>query len=223
MVDRISTGTNGLDPLIEGGIPESSVNLVTGGPGSGKTTMCLQFLLEGLRKGEKCLYISTEENPEEIKADAASYGWNFQEFQDGGSLEIYQMEPIGYPQNIDDMVLEKGFDRIVLDSISVLGMYWDDPNDIRRNVNSIIKMFRELPATALITGEITGSNSEKLTRHEIAEYLVDGVIRLNGLTLGDATFRSLQVIKMRKTEIDGGIKPIKLDDDGLRIEEEEKV
>lgn len=75
---RAPTGVEGLDAMLGGGLPQGAVVLLRGGPGAGKTTLSLQFLFEGLRLGEKGLYVSLEESPEEIIANASQYGWQFE-------------------------------------------------------------------------------------------------------------------------------------------------
>ena len=72
--DRASTGVGGLDHLLRGGLPAHRIHLVEGHPGSGKTTLGLQFLMEGVRRGESCMYITLSETAEELRASAASHG-----------------------------------------------------------------------------------------------------------------------------------------------------
>ena len=90
---RIPSGIPGFDPLIEGWFLENSVNLVTGETGTGKTTFCSQFLWNGLQKGETGLYITLEERPEDIKADAAMFGWDFDGFEKKGLCRIIYHDP----------------------------------------------------------------------------------------------------------------------------------
>jgi len=72
MIERVKTGVPGLDRLIAGGFVKGSANLVSGGTGTGKTTFCVQFLLEGLRNNEPCVYLTMEEDPRDIKEDMRS-------------------------------------------------------------------------------------------------------------------------------------------------------
>src|SRR3954466_11579017 len=83
----VATGVPGLDRLLVGGYPSNRVHLIEGQPGSGKTTLALQFLLEGARAGESGLYITLSETKEELKAVAASHGWSLDGFQ------IYELLP----------------------------------------------------------------------------------------------------------------------------------
>src|SRR4051812_24045489 len=73
---RISTGIAGLDELLDGGLPAYRLHLIEGDPGTGKTTLALQFLLEGIRLGERCLYVTLSETAHELRGVAASHGWS---------------------------------------------------------------------------------------------------------------------------------------------------
>lgn len=85
---RCATGVEGLDAMLGGGVPAGSVVLLRGGPGSGKTTLCLQFLLEGAARGETGLYVSLEESPREILANASTFGWDLPGAVEKGTIQI---------------------------------------------------------------------------------------------------------------------------------------
>lgn len=225
MTDRVPTGIPGLDNLVDGGFPEDSVTLVTGNTGSGKTTFGTQFLIEGMENGEKCLYITTEEMPEEIKSDAESFGWDLEGYEDDGTLEMKYIDPSTRSsylrEDIEKAVEEHEPDRIAVDSISVIGAYWRHDDEIRSNIHHLVKGFREMDATVVMTAEIPDLDGGRLTRYGIAEFVVDGVIALGGLSLGETTFRSLQVVKMRKTPIDEDVMGLELTENGIQLQEED--
>src|SRR6478735_32460 len=85
--NRIRTGIDGLDNILGGGLPIHRLYLVEGNPGSGKTTLALQFLLEGVRQGEKCLYVTLSETREELEAGAQSHGWSLD------SIDVVELIP----------------------------------------------------------------------------------------------------------------------------------
>jgi len=87
-IDRVPTGVPGLDPLIEGGFPKGRSILVTGNPGTGKTIFSLQFLAEGLERGEKAIYVAADEPPFDIVEQAASMGWDFEKHVEEKNLAI---------------------------------------------------------------------------------------------------------------------------------------
>src|SRR6478672_2207163 len=84
----VSTGVPGLDQVLRGGLPRNRIHLIQGDPGTGKTTLALQFLLEGLRQGEAGLYVSLSENKEEICAVASSHGWTLE------GLSLYELSSL---------------------------------------------------------------------------------------------------------------------------------
>lgn len=217
--DRISTGVEGLDEIIQGGFPEESVTMLTGGPGTGKTTFSCQFLYEGLKQGENCMYISTEERPNEIKGDASQFGIDFDKYTSHFRIP-YIVPSDDIMDEITEMVTEGDHDRIVLDSISVLAMFWGEDRNIRMLIKDLINQLRKSGATVLITAELPGEEG-KLSRHGVTEYVVDGVIKMQGFALGESSFRSAQVVKMRRTEIDGNVLNIAIDDDGMSIEKDD--
>lgn len=225
MVERVSSGVPGLDTLVEGGFPKHSVTMVSGNTGSGKTTFCTQFIKAGLENGEKCLYITTEELPEHISESAEEFGWDLDSYAEDDLFRITYIDPSKrsnyLSEDVEKLVEEVEPDRIVLDSISVISAYWHNDEEMRTNVHRLVQSFREMDASVVMTAEMPQSDSGGLTRYGIAEYVVDGVIALGGLSLGQSTFRSLQVIKMRQTDIDEDVQGLEITGDGLVVEEQE--
>lgn len=225
MVERTSTGIPGLDELIEGGVPKDSVTMVTGNTGSGKTTFCTQFLINGMENGEKCLYITTEELPEMISEDAQSFGWDLDAYAKQDKFRITYIDPSKRSnylhEDIQKLVEEVDPDRIVLDSISVIGAYWYNDEEMRTNMHALVKGMRNVDATVVMTAEMAKEDSGQLTRYGITEYIVDGVIALGGLSLGQSTFRSLQVIKMRRTDIEEDVQGLDITKEGLVVEDQD--
>lgn len=227
MAERLSSGVPGFDELVDGGFPEGSVTLVTGSTGSGKTTFCTQFLWGGLEADENCLYITMEENPDEVRGSADGFGMDFESYEDDGSLSVHYIDPSTRSnylrEDVEKLVDEFDPDRIVVDSISVVGAYWSGDDEVRSHVHHLVKGFREMDATVLMTAEMSEVGHGRFSRYGIAEYVVDGVIALGGLALGKTTFRSLQVIKMRKTPIEEDVMGLEMTGDGLVVKEEETL
>ena len=93
-MEKVNSGIEGLNQLLYGGFPSGRAYLVSGEPGTGKTIFSLQYLLEGLKLGEKCIYISIDEKPEHVIADAAALGWNLHPFLNNEQLQI--LDVTGY-------------------------------------------------------------------------------------------------------------------------------
>lgn len=216
-IDRVKTGIEGLDKLIEGGFPNGSAIVLTGGPGVGKTTFCSQYMWQGASNKERCLYLSTEEPAKEIKIEAKRFGWDFDEYSDYIDIEYLDPQENLKPQ-IEELIEYNDYDRIVLDSISTVGMQWENEGKIRKNANEILEELRGLDTTVLITAEHLDDGSGKLSRNGIAEFIAEGVIKLDAKAMGTGLERTLSLLKMRATDMEGGIKDIEFTEKGIQID-----
>ena len=160
---QASTGVTGLDQLLGGGLPSRRMHLIEGVPGTGKTTLALQFLLAAKERGERTLYVTLSETTEELTAIAESHGWSLE------GVDTYQLAPVSnraaeeytlyHPAEIElgdltKAVLERA-DRVqpacvVLDSLSELRLLARDPLRYRRQVLSLKEFFAARGATVLI-------------------------------------------------------------------------
>lgn len=226
MVERVTTGIPGLDELIEGGLPRGSVTLISGGAGTGKTIFCSQFLLQGLEQGEQCLFVTLEEEPEEILGDVKEFGWDFTEYEENGQFKISYLNPFsdsgGFSDHIMQYIEDIDADRVVIDSTSVMGMYDESPGKIRERLYNLIRTIRREGVTAILTAEIPRGDHDQISRYGVEEFVVDGVIVLRGLGVGGEMGRRLRIEKMRRTDIAEDIFPMNISDDGITVEEPEK-
>ncbi|MCG7840725.1 MAG: KaiC domain-containing protein, partial [Methanomassiliicoccales archaeon] len=207
-MDKVKTGVNGLDEMLFGGIPRSSTVVVMGSFGTGKTTLGLQFLNEGLAVGEKGIYISLEEDKESILADAEAHGWDMRGKMDAKQLEIVKLEPTDAKVTIQrikselpDFIKKFGASRIVVDSVSLLNMLFDNDHDRRTNLFNLAQMIKKTGATLILTAEVKDDNPFA-SRDGLIEYVADGVISLRYIELTDRNelMLSLRIIKMRRTD-----------------------
>jgi circadian clock protein KaiC len=220
-VERIDTGIDGLNELTGGGIPQNAVVLVSGGPGCGKTMFCSQFLAKGLENDEGGLYITMEEQPEEIIESAELIGFDFEDAVDDGSLKVEYMNPAkgsGFLNKIEYYIEDVEAERIVLDSVSVMGMHSDSQARIRERLYKIMKRLKRSGATIVMTAEIPDSEPDAVSRFEVEEFVADGVVVLYYTGTGSGSFRSLEVRKMRKTDHTPGTYPFEIEEDaGLDV------
>lgn len=223
---RIETGIDGLDELIDGGLPNSAAAVVKGGPGTGKTIFCTQYLWHGLENGDRCLFITTEELPEDIKRDADTFGWELDGYaaDDEDELGQFHMEHINpstrsqyVRKDVENLLNEHDSDRVVIDSLSVIGQYWHENSEVRGNLTELLREIKEHDATALVTAEAP-DNDDDGSRYGMAEFVADGVIALDAKPMGSGLQRTLTVKKMRASRIDGSIKDLEFTDDGLVVE-----
>lgn len=225
-VERIESGIPGLDKLIEGGFVRNSVNLVAGQTGTGKTLMCMQYLLHGLKKGENGLYITLEQKEDEILQDVGRFGWDveFQKYIKAGKLLLSPLEPTGMRELTTatvNYVKKINAKRFVLDSLSIATMGWKigemDVTKIRAEVFAFIRSLKNLGVTSLLITEIPETDVKALSRFGFEEFLADGIIKLNYLGIGEAAYNNVEIRKMRRTAHAKGNFSIEFAKDGLKI------
>lgn len=126
MTNKEKTGINGLDESLKGGIPQGNLVLISGGAGTGKTTLCLQFLVEGASSNERTLYISTEQKNEEIFRQAEPYGWKIAELEEKGLFKVMFIDILKDENNLEKIKQELDTykpQRVVVDSLSTFSEY----------------------------------------------------------------------------------------------------
>jgi len=220
-IERVSTGIPGLDQLIQGGFIERSSNLITGVAGTGKTIFCAQFLWQGLQEGDKCMFITFEEKPDKIRGVFSDFGWDFEQYEARDDLRINYKDPFDASGGEDffrfrSELEDYDVDRIALDSTSILSLYYEQPYDIRRNLFKLVEMLSNAGATSVLTTEAP-EGEDKLTRYGVEEYLVDAVIKLDILSMGSGSSRSLSVRKMRRTKHKTKSHGLQITQEGLKI------
>lgn len=219
--ERLPTGIPGLDKLIEGGFVRGSTTLLAGGTGTGKTLFCVQFIMEGLKRGEKCMFITLEETTEDIIGDCASLGWDLSKYIEKGQLELVYKDPFGLTNAARTLpgFVSKGLQRVVIDSISVLGLYFKYPFEIRKNLFMTLNALKKTGATVLVTAEAP-EDGKMLTRFGVEEFVTDGVITLHYLGLGGTNYHSLQIRKMRRTNHGKDVYAMEIGKNGIVIKQQ---
>ncbi|ODS52760.1 MAG: circadian clock protein KaiC [Agrobacterium sp. SCN 61-19] len=216
LTDKAMTGVDGLDDILAGGLSRRHVFLLEGSPGSGKTTIALQFLLEGARIGERCLYITLSETADELRDSALSHGWNL-----GDLTEIFELVPPESLLNADQQQsllysseLELGettklvFDafervkpqRVVIDSLSEIRLLAQSSLRYRRQILALKHFFAKSNATVLLLDDMTSDTLDK-TVHSV----VHGVIHLEQLAPDyGSERRRVRILKYRGQAYRGG-------------------
>jgi circadian clock protein KaiC len=205
---KLSIGVPGLDDVLGGGLPRNCLYLVEGNPGVGKTTLAMQFLLEGKRRDEKCLYVTLSETKLELEAVASSHGWNLEGISiielsaieraigGKGPTTLFQSAEVELNQLIKLLMdeIERGKPaRMVLDSLSEMRMLAQSPLRYRREVLRLKQRLAELGCTVLLLDDRAAEGSD-VQVHSI----VHGALSLNAAPLNYGIFRrSLAVTKLR--------------------------
>ncbi|MGD0057106.1 MAG: KaiC domain-containing protein [Methanomassiliicoccales archaeon] len=224
-MDRVKTGIAGLDEMLGGGFPKSHTVVVMGSFGTGKTTFGLQFLSEGLRQGEKGIFITLEEDERSILEDAESFGWDLKPAVDGKKLVIVKLEPTDAKNTISkiksdlpDFIKSFGATRIVIDSISLLNMLFETDHDKRTNLFNLAHMIKKTGATCLMTAEVKDDNP-LASRDGLIEYTADGVISLRYDEPAEKSEiqLTLRIIKMRRIDHSRRVKPYSITSKGIEV------
>jgi len=214
---RVSTGIPGLDRLIGGGLVAGRSYLVSGEPGTGKTIMCLQYILEGISKGEKGVFVSIDEKPEHLIEDAKALGWDLSSKIDEGTLQILDVssyfveagkskgKSIDVERVIDDLsrfVKKAGATRLVIDPVAPLCSKSEAFSDIQDYIKRLIFLLEEQTGcTTLLTSHVpVGTN--RLSQYDVEEFVVSGILLLRLVKPEKKYLRTVFVRKMRATAVD---------------------
>lgn len=217
--ERIPSGIPGLDRLMEGGFLKGSTILVSGGAGTGKTIFCSQFILEGLKRGEICMFITLEERPEDIIGDVKRFGWDFEKYVQDKKLILecqdpFQITDITSP--LLDKIKEHHIQRVAVDSTAVFGMYYKEVFEVRKQLFKLLTGLKEIGVTSIVTSELP-EEATTLGKFGVEEFIVDGVIILHYLGIGEKNYGSLQIRKMRRTNHEKDTYPMEITDKGIAV------
>ncbi len=204
--DRVSTGIAGLDEMLSGGFLQGSAILLRGAPGTGKTTLAMQYLVHGTRNGEPGLLISFEEFPQSLHRDAESLGWNLKELEDNELLHLHftspqvLLESLRSPASaLSHLLLESDIRRVVLDSVTHFTRVTNDPIELRAVYNTLINALKREQVTSLLVGEESHFENQRFEQGKLS-YVVDGIILLRYVEIDSAVQRAMVVIKMRGSD-----------------------
>ncbi len=236
------TGIQGLDELMNGGIPKGRVVLLIGGPGSGKTIFAAQFLYKGIKDyKESGVFVSLDEARNHFYSEMEPFGWDFAEAEGNRKFafvnatratsasllkeELYKEESralrgkqLPVDKLVDEIRAKIGSvdaKRVVVDTLTAMFYRFPDPIERRTAVVDLIQALSDLNITTLITTELAYLGLERNVLEE--EYLVHGVVMMQTLFSGGTTTRALQIEKMRGTKANPNLVPYTIDRNGIEV------
>lgn len=225
---RIDTGVSGLNDILSGGLPDRQMYLLEGDPGTGKTTLAMQFIMAGVRQGLEGLYVTLSESRAELEGSALSHGWNIKELPIAefvpaeASLSPEQQYTVFHPsevelaetiQKLTQLIGKVKPKRLVIDSLSELRLLAADTMRYRRQLLALKHFFAGRDTTVLLLDDRTGEGSDMQLQS-----IVHGVIRLEKIQRSyGVTRRRVEIIKLRGSEYREGYHDYTIFHGGLRI------
>ncbi len=225
-MERVKSCITGLDELMGGGFPQKQLILLTGTSGTGKTAFCTQFMYNGVKKyNENGVYLTLEEPIDSIKENAKSFGWDFDALEKSRKFAFIRYDPFHIEDvfsMLESTVRQVKATRVVVDSVSAIGLHIKDKTELRRMIFNLSLILRKLNCTALITSEIV-PGSKGISRYGVEEFVSDSVIVLYYERLQSTFSRALQVWKVRGSAHSEKLHPYKIDENGITVYPKEEA
>ena len=225
---RIKTGVSGLDNILSGGLPAAQMYLLEGTPGTGKTTIALQFIRTAIMSGERALYITLSESKRELEASARSHGWSEKELSiaefvpEEASLSPEQQYTVFHPsevelastiQKLTDLIEETKPSRLVIDSLSELRLLASDTMRYRRQLLALKQFFAGRETTVLLLDDRSAEGSDMQLQS-----IAHGVIRLDRVPRSyGVNRRQIEIVKLRGSSFREGAHDYTIETGGIRI------
>lgn len=243
---RVPTGIKGFDELVNGGFPEHTSILVSGGPGTGKSIFCLEYIINGAIKfQEKSLYVTFEQRAEDLRKQAHQFGWKIKELEKSGMLKIISIPVDKITKKtiheISEIIKKENIKRLVIDSLSTLiinAPIYTTPSElsveqvvgentifsppiigdyiVKRFIYTFIEGLRDLNCTTLLIGE-ANQTGDTITKDALSEFACDGIVSISFESLGGEFSRSLIVRKMRRTKNNEDVHPMEISKRGIVV------
>ncbi len=225
MSERAKTGIAGLDEMIGGGFLSESANLVEGAPGTGKSTLGMQFIYNGIRRyDEPGIILTFEEFPQQYYRDAEAFGWPFRELEQANKLRVIMTSPevsradlerVG--GRIGSLVHEIGAKRILIDSLSHFDRITRDPIELRGVVYSFVNALKREGLTSLLTRESPTLIGEGGLADEDVAFIMDSFLVLRYVEIDSTVRKALLVVKQRGSEHARDIRQFEITGNGIEV------
>ncbi len=225
---QVTTGIPNLDYILRGGLPQHRLYVVEGDPGAGKTTLALQFLMEGARLGERCLYVTLSETANELQEVSASHGWTLdgvelleldtlaERLHENANYTVYHPADVELAETVKHIrseVERVNPARVVLDSVSELKILSETNARYRREILGLKQFLAQQKCTAFVLDDRTTREGEQQLQS-----IAHGVIRLerHAREYGD-TRRQIQVVKLRGVQFRDGLHDFTINTGGIVV------
>ncbi|MBI4043360.1 MAG: hypothetical protein HY393_00955 [Candidatus Diapherotrites archaeon] len=233
-MNRVPTGITGFDELVDGGVPEGSSVLVSGGPGTGKTIFAMQYIYEGAKTfNDPGLFVTLETNLKNITWNMQNFNWDIKMLQDQNLMKIYRLNIAGLgndAKSIEEQIskeltiISKMVDtidakRLALDSTTAFSVWIREEGLLRHILFKFVNDLKDLGITTVLTAETRGGNKYMFSSHGVEEFIVDGVVALYFTPPN----RSVFVRKMRGTNHSKTAHAFEITSDGFLIRPKDEI
>ncbi|MFP4037790.1 MAG: ATPase domain-containing protein, partial [Desulfobacteraceae bacterium] len=228
VIRKTPTQIHGLDAILQGGFPTQRMTLITGGPGTGKSLLGLEFVYRGAVAGEPGIFVTFEEPGENVRQNAGTLGWDLAALEQAGSLFLLdaRVDPEmalsgefnlgGITAILEGKVREMGARRIVIDALDGLTRFFEDPNQEQNQLLGLHQWLTERGLTAVFTSKAQGGN-ESRSPNDFLDFLADCVLALDQEIKGRVATKMLRVIKYRGSPYGGNAYPFLITEEGCRF------
>jgi len=226
MNNRVKTGIAGLDEMISGGFLSETANLVEGAPGTGKSTLGMQFIFNGIQRyNEPGIILTFEEFPQQYYRDAEAFGWPFRELEKENKLRVIMTSPevsradlerVG--GRIESLVREIGAKRILVDSLSHFDRITRDPIELRGVAYSFVNALKREGLTSLLTRESPTLLGEGDVSDEDIAFVMDSFLMLRYVEIDSAMRKALLVLKLRGSAHATDIRQFEITGSGIEVQ-----
>lgn len=221
--ERVPTGVPGLDTMLRGGFLPNTVVLVRGAPGTGKTSLAFQFLVEGALRGEPGLFITFEEFPDALYRDAESLGFDIKALEREGKIHIIFTSPLVLLKSLQEpestihrRLMRADIRRAVLDSATHFTRLTHDRLELRRIYTTLVNSLRREGITTLLLSEERRTDYQRTGRGALS-FLADGIILMRYVEVESEIQRAIVVLKLRGSDHDREIRHYEIGEGGLVV------
>jgi len=220
---RIKTGISELDKMLGGGFMEGDAVMIAGSTGTGKTTLALQCLVNGITQfGDTGIYVTFEQLPDQIYRDAKNFGWGLRKMEQEDKLRLICTSPNllleGKAESIlDEPIKEIQPSRIVIDSLSHLGMYVEE-KELRKEAYRLIMYLKTKGLSSVLTWESSQEIGAPLSITEVGlSFLVDCIVLLKLVEIESSMRKALAILKIRGSDHDKRLREFEITSQGIKV------
>ncbi len=226
-IEKIATGIKGLDEILHGGIPMNRTTIVTGGPGTGKTILGMEFLFKSALNGNPGVFLSFEEQSQDLKTNFRTLGWDLEELENKGDLSILtpnlshsvvisdEFSIEGLLSMLEALIDKTGARLMCIDAVDVLLRHLDNPIQEESEIQKLHNWLLDHKITSIIT--MKSISGEIAPRYGFINFLVDCVVHMKRISYDRVTALKLEVIKYRGSKFRRSLYPVVIKKGGIKL------